>query len=369
MNKTGMNMERVRKQNRSLILRYIHDQGAASRKEIAAVSTLTQASITQITTALIREGFLTEAGSPEGKSGPGRREVLLTIDSGNFLTYAVNVEPDRTTVALCDFSGDAVTGADSGPLCTCFPTRKDLPPEQFLDRICSVCRQMEEQLPKERRKRIECFSFAITGIVDREKGISRQAYGVWDEEVNMREIVHEKLGLPVLIENNVDAYAIAELLHGAGREYGDIMLIKWGPGVGSSVIIDGHVYRGRHGKTAELGHMIMVPGGEQCVCGRRGCLETIVSASALAALSGQEKHKAINTFARAIVNAGTILAPKRIVLYGGLAEDEALRNELISECASYASSFGSNRILYTSLSDRGRHIGPASVYSMHRMLT
>ena len=146
MNKAGMNMERVRQQNRSLILRYILNQGAASRKEIAAVSGLTQASVTQITTALIEEGFLKEVGTPGGKGGPGRREILLSLNSGNFLTFAVNVEPDRTTVGLCDLTGNAVVGNDNTPLSTYFPTRNDIPPEQFLDSICSVCRQLEEQL-------------------------------------------------------------------------------------------------------------------------------------------------------------------------------------------------------------------------------
>ena len=367
MNKAGMNMERVRLQNRSLILRYILNQGAASRKEIAAVSGLTQASVTQITTALIEEGFLKEVGTPGGKGGPGRREILLSLNSGNFLTFAVNVEPDRTTVGLCDLTGNAVVGNDNTPLSTYFPTRNDIPPEQFLDSICSVCRQLEEQLPESKRSRIECFSFAITGIVDRENGVSRHAYGIWEEEVDVRSIIRKKMDLPVLIENNVDAYSIAILLHGIGKKHTEILVIKWGPGVGSSVIIDGQIYRGRHEKTAELGHMIMVPGGEKCVCGRRGCLETIVSARALASYSEQERHKALNTFARSIVNAGTILAPGRIVLYGSLAEKEELRTELIRECASYDPSFGEKRILYTLLSDRGRYIGPASLYIMHRI--
>ncbi len=366
-----MNMERVRQRNRSLILRFINNKGAASRKEIALASGLTQASVTQITTALIAEGILKEAGRSDEKAGsPGRREVLLRIDAGKFLTFAVNTEPDKTTAAICDIMGNVVSVKGTGPLCVQFPTEKDTDPARFLDRVCRYCEELKEQLPKRSRGRIECFSFAVTGIVDRERGISRRAYGIWKEEVDVRAIIGEKLGLPVLTENNVDAFAIAELLLGTGRKHDDMLVIKWGPGVGSSVIIGGNVYRGRHGKTPELGHLIIDPGGRKCVCGRRGCLETIVSAKALdRAGSENEKHEAIDQFARSIVNAGTILEPCRIVLFGSLADKDELRNELISRCAFYDQEFGEKRILHTSLSGRECYIGPAAVYTMHRIMS
>lgn len=369
MKETGMNMERVRQKNRSLILRYINNKGPASRKEIARESGLTQASVTQITTALIEEGILKEVGTSGVKSSnPGRREIFLDIEAGRYLTYAVNMEPDKTTIAICDFLGNLILGPDKKPMLRQLPTDKEAKPEQFLDAICQVCTEMSSALKAKIRTRIENFSFAITGIVDRENGIARRAYGIWNEEVDVRGLINAKLGLPVLVENNVDAFATAVLFFGAGRKYDNLLVIKWGPGVGSSVVIDSHIYHGRHEKTAELGHTIVDPNGKPCVCGRRGCLETIVSADALSQLGTEEEKQAvIDVFARAIVNSGTILAPNRIVLYGALSDQDALREELIRGCAAYDPSFGEKRILHSSLIGKESYIGPVALYAQTKL--
>ena len=370
MNKTGMNMGRVRQQNRSLILKHINNKGPSSRKAISAASGLTQASVTQITTALIEEGILKEIGIvPEKPTGPGRREVLLDIDAGRFLTFAVNAEPDRTTIAVCDFMGNIVERSDKRRLIRQIDTDTEAEPEDFLERICGICEELAGELAEPARDRIECLAFAVTGFVDRENGISRHAYGIWDREVDIRKIAGERLGLRVLVENNVDAFATAELVFGSGRVHDDLLIIKWGPGVGSSVIIDGGVYHGRHGKTAELGHVIVKPRGKKCVCGRRGCLETLVSEKALREAADQDTlGKGIDQFARSIVNSSTILAPNRIVMFGKLAENEALRTMLIDACKAYDPAYDEKRILHTSLADRDDYIGPAAMFTMDKIL-
>lgn len=364
MTKTGMNMGRVRRQNRSLILKYINDNGPSSRKDIALAAGLTQASVTQIVAALIEEGILKEGGSiQENSNSAGRRKVLLNIDAQAFLAFAVNMEPDITTIAVCDLMGEAVSGKGNEKLIRSYPTiKKD--PEEALEKIAEVCRELKALLPKECRKKIDALSFATTGIVDVEEGIARRAYGIWEKEVPVRSILQRKLRLPVLMENNVDAFAIAEQVFGAGKTEDDLFVIKWGPGVGSSVIIGGEVFRGDHGKTAEMGHFIVDPEGTVCNCGRRGCLETKVSTKALKACkTKEERRKAVRLFARSIVNAGTILAPGRIILFGSLSEDEELRAELISGCAAYDPAYNEQRILHSILSGKESYIGPAAVYT------
>lgn len=367
MTKTGMNMERVRRQNRALILKYINDNGPSSRKDIAVASGLTQASVTQIAAALIEEGILKEAGSVSSGSSAGRRQVLLKIDAEAFPAFAVNMEPDLTTAAVCDLMGMVMKGADGSPLIRQIPTEKNLPPEEALEGIAALCRELKKELPKDLRERVEAVSFAITGIVDTERGISKRAYGIWKEETDIRKILYRKLHLPVLVENNVDAFAIAEQFFGAGKTEDNLLVIKWGPGVGSSVIIDGQIFRGTYGKTAEMGHFIVDPKGALCNCGRRGCLETKVSKDALkAARSKAERSKAVDLFARSIVNAGTILAPGKIILFGSLAEEEALRSELIADCMTYDPSYHEERITHTKLSGKESYIGPAAVYTRHK---
>ena len=195
------------------------------------------------------------------------------------------------------------------------------------------------------------------------------------------EILERQLGYPVVIENNVNAFAIAELMYGFGRKYDNLLVIKWGPGVGSTIIIDNKVYEGRHAKAAELGHFIVERDGAVCDCGRRGCLETKVSYKAMAAQKpfsqnafGEAYHKAktqgdaqvfdeaIDLFARTIVNSITILAPNRVVLCGRLFQDEEIRARLIEQCKQYDVGCDEKRIIYSVLAEKEDYIGPVAAF-------
>ena len=388
MKQTGMNMERVKQQNRTVILSYICSKGPVSRKDIAQDTGLTAASVTQIVTNLIDEKLLTELGpSSESTGTAGRKKILVDIRSDFEYFYAVNMEPDETTVALCDLKARALKDRFGSELVTVFPTDGSIPAEQFLDKISNECQNLGLRTSDTRRKRIKAVSVGISGIVDIENGISQHAYGIWTEPVNIAQILGSKLRLPVMVENNVDAFAIAALLFGTGRGQDNLLIIKWGPGVGSTIVIDDNIYRGRHGKTAEIGHTIVDPNGKLCSCGRRGCLETKISYKALRSImpftpqtftemyekSSDDVKKqideAIDLFAKSIVNAGTILAPKLIVLYGKMFSNDSVREKLIERCKALDPAYNEKRILHTTLSERERYIGPAASYIQSRLRT
>ena len=377
MAKIGMNMERIKKENRSLILSYINDVGPVSRKDIALNTGLTAASVTQITTVLLAKGLLKELGTVSAPTGTaGRKKVLLDINENADFVYSVNIESEETNVAVCNLKGEAVA-------LTRFPTNKEVSPEAFLRTVAHTCLSLKADLSKEIADKISCVSVGIPGLVDTDKGVSLHAYGIWDEEVDVAGLLGNSLNLPVMLENNVDAFATAELLFGIGRTQDILLLIKWGPGVGSTIVINNNVYKGRHGKTAELGHYIVDKNGLKCSCGRTGCLETKLSYSALKQIvefspdtfgmayesSSPDIRaridEAIDLFARSIVNTGTILAPNRFVLSGSLFRSNLIREKLINACKAYDPAYHEKRILYTTLSDRESYIGPAAVYTWH----
>ncbi len=92
----------------------------------------------------------------------------------------------------------------------------------------------------------------------------------------------EALSIPTVLENDANAAAYAEFLCGAGQSDGDMVLLTIGTGIGSGIIINGEILHGVHEMAAELGHIIVVPDGEQCGCGQRGCLERYCSATYIA---------------------------------------------------------------------------------------
>ena len=221
---------------------------------------------------------------------------------------------------------------------------------------------MFNKVSKEAADKIRAISVTVPGIVDEADGVARQAYGIWKDPVPVRQILEDALALPVLVRNNVDAFAAAEIFFGAGRKYNSLLVIKWGPGVGSAVVIDGKVYEGRHGKTAELGHYIVKKDGKPCSCGKRGCLETVVSSRAIDGLDEKALQEALDLFARSIVNTMTLIAPHRVILSGSLFRSEKMRREIIAKCRQYDPSIGEDRILHTALSDREYTIGAVAVF-------
>ncbi len=99
--------------------------------------------------------------------------------------------------------------------------------------------------------------------------------------VPIRERMRNRLRLPVALDNDANAAALGEWRFGCGQACKDFVLLTLGTGVGAGVVVDGRLLHGHFGNAAELGHMIVVPGGLPCPCGQKGCLEQYASASAV----------------------------------------------------------------------------------------
>ena len=121
----------------------------------------------------------------------------------------------------------------------------------------------------------------VPGTVDRKNGIVRYSNNIKWENVHLKKEIEKYLPLPVRIANDADCAALGETAAGAGTTYQDVIMITLGTGVGGGIVLDGEIYEGRGIGGSELGHMVIVENGEPCTCGRKGCLEAYVSASAL----------------------------------------------------------------------------------------
>ena len=102
----------------------------------------------------------------------------------------------------------------------------------------------------------------------------------WRDEP-LKEALERRLDLPVLVDNDANTTAWAEVRFGAGREARQILCITMGTGIGGALVIDGQVYRGANGMAGEFGHMQVVPDGRRCECGNRGCWEQYSSGNAI----------------------------------------------------------------------------------------
>jgi glucokinase len=104
----------------------------------------------------------------------------------------------------------------------------------------------------------------------------------WRDEP-FKQVIEDRVGLPVLMENDANAAAWAETVLGAARGHQDVVLVAVGTGIGAGIVINGELYRGRWGLAGEPGHYRVVPDGRRCECGNRGCWEQYASGNALVA--------------------------------------------------------------------------------------
>ena len=170
---------------------------------------------------------------------------------------------------------------------------------------------------------------AAAGFISKDRSTVIHAPNIdWHEEP-LRDILQDRLRMPVTIENDANAAGWAEYRFGAGRGFGDMVMLTLGTGVGGAIVVGGELFRGGHGIAAELGHMRFIRDGLPCGCGQNGCLEQYASGRALQRAANDIADQPGIGDALAAVRAekGQIPGPavSRLVLAGDAGATEALR--------------------------------------------
>ncbi|RNL86372.1 ROK family glucokinase [Halostreptopolyspora alba] len=147
----------------------------------------------------------------------------------------------------------------------------------------SVARAVDELGWDRPEDEIVAIGVGVAGFVDEARSTVVVAPNLGLRDDPLKERVQQRVDLPVVIENDANAAAWAEARFGAGRGSDHVICVTLGTGVGGGVIVNGEVYRGRHGVAAEIGHYRVVPYGRRCGCGNRGCWEQYASGRALVA--------------------------------------------------------------------------------------
>jgi glucokinase len=129
---------------------------------------------------------------------------------------------------------------------------------------------------------VAAVGVGAAGLVEFATGIVAFAPNLAFREARINDHLGAALGLPVVTDNDANVAALAESRFGAGRGYDHVLLVTVGTGIGGGIVSGGRLFRGAHGFAAEIGHVIVEPGGPPCGCGNRGCWEQVASGHALA---------------------------------------------------------------------------------------
>src|SRR5438128_8231316 len=153
--------------------------------------------------------------------------------------------------------------------------------EAWVDTVIALARELAD-----RHRGVAAVGVGAAGLVSRE-GVLRFAPNLAWREFPVRARVAAGVGLPVTVDNDANVAAWGEFRFGAGRGSTDLLLVTVGTGIGGGIVGGGSLYRGAHGFAAEIGHIIVEPGGPPCGCGNVGCWEQVASGRAIERLGRQ----------------------------------------------------------------------------------
>ncbi|MGV8969071.1 MAG: ROK family protein [Microbacteriaceae bacterium] len=253
--------------NRSAILAHLGAQGPASRADLARTLNVSPALMTQLTKDLLREGLLRELENSPSQGGRPARMLGLVASAGRAI--GVKVVADHVAFVEVGIDG-SVSRSASEPF--------DAAASTVLADLTVLLRLF---IAGGSPAPLLGVGVGVPGTVDRQgSGIVDSTQLGWSQ-VPVGPTLRRELSLPVLVENNVNALAMAERLYGTGRQHENFLVVTIGTGVGAGVVVDGVVLRGASGGAGEIGHIPLIENGPLCQCGNRGCLEALVGEAAL----------------------------------------------------------------------------------------
>jgi glucokinase-like ROK family protein len=262
----------IRSINRSILLNAIKTQGLVSRAALVHITGLSPATVTAITGRLIEEGLVFEKAT--GDSTGGRPPIMLALNPRGGFVIGIKLMEGHAVGALTDLNA-TILAKDSIELA-------DKQYETSVETLIALVNRLihSSGIPT---KQLMGLGIGLAGVVDFAHGIVKQNPFFGWRNTLLRDVLETRMHVPVYIDNDVNTLTLSEKWLNRGQPEDNFIVITIGRGIGMGIVINGEVYRGKGGGAGELGHVMVDPNGPLCDCGKRGCLESLVSDRALVA--------------------------------------------------------------------------------------
>ena len=299
--------EHARAHNRALVLQHLFHSGPLSRADLARSTGLTRVTVSDLVASLMAEGVAVELGPrPEGRIG--KPATLVGVRTDAFQIVAVDLADDeRMHGAVLDLSGE-VRERRSAAL-------RGRTGDAAVQALLALCRDLVAVATAP----VLGVGVGSPGVVDVAGTVLQAPNRGW-YDLPLAALLGEALGLPVHVANDANTAVLGELTYGGASGSG-LLVLTVGEGVGAGTVLDGRLVQGHRHAAGELGHVTAVDERDDsdgsplgppllCACGRRGCLETVLSVPALrrrvAGLGPREADAALAAVGRRL---GVVLAP------------------------------------------------------------
>ncbi|RBO52658.1 XylR family transcriptional regulator [Rhodovulum sp. BSW8] len=268
---------------RQQIFEQVRAMGEVSRGQLARELGVSPASVTTQTSELIEQGYLTEVPLvPGAEPLRGRPPVALRVAAGAHAVAGVKFSMRKHVAVALDFAGNQIAEASE-------PARDRAPLDDQIEVLArligSVCAEAGIGAGD-----LAQVGIGVPGFVDHASGRVHWSPVFGARDVDLAQAASARLGLPVIVDNDANLAALAELWFGSGRTLSDFAVVTLEHGLGMGLVLNHRVFRGALGLGVELGHTKVELDGALCRCGQRGCLEAYVADYALA----REAHVALD---------------------------------------------------------------------------
>jgi N-acetylglucosamine repressor len=265
-NVKGSNSNSIKLNNRSLLINIVRKNRGISRAKLSEITGLSKGGITPIILSLIELGILKECGTLD--TGSGRKPIGLEINSSRFYVVVIDFKRKDFTIGLVNFNGEVVYKDRY-----VFLMSDTL--ESILNRLYDSVRQL---LLSYKDSRIIGIGVTAPGPLDYKNGVivAPPNFSGWSN-IPMKSLLEQEFNIPAYLDNNANAYAIAEKNYGGAQDFSNFLHLSVDEGIGAGVVINDKIYRGTGGFGNEIGHVTINMNGPNCSCGNCGCVELYAS--------------------------------------------------------------------------------------------
>lgn len=274
MDKSGQNVSDIKNANRSLLLNILYYDGAQSRKSLAQKSNLTPAAITGLMSELIAEGAVVETDKISTEGRLGRSEQLIDINYSSLYVIGIRFERDRFETTMV-----RINSKITAKIITELPFRP-LDKNTFGKLVSTAVQEVMTESVVDAAQ-VVGMGITVRGIVDGKNGVSVDSYGILEKDLDIVAELARTFEFPIAVENNVRSMLRSDSILRHAKPLQSTLFIKFGPGVGAALLVGQKNFLGSNYRAVELGHINVEAGGDKCICGKSGCLETVVSYEAI----------------------------------------------------------------------------------------
>lgn len=260
-----LNIRDLRRTNRRKVFENIYFRGPISRLDLSEICGLSAATVTNVVSELLVEGYIKDTGNEESQGG--RPRTMLNINPSYGYFVGVDVGETHVALELFDLSLQKLE-----TLAFSVEADTDRPPQIEAHILYGV--QTILAKTNVAPEAVLGIGIGVPGVVDANGIVMAPAWN-W-QPVALGQYLSENLAIPVFVDNGAKAMAQAEMWFGAGQGATDLAVLLIGTGVGAGLITEGVLYRGTSNSAGELGHTTIVVDGWVCRCGNNGCLEAYV---------------------------------------------------------------------------------------------